>query len=372
MTGQPLLTFQSDSQQPWFGSVAVSDLDPDWVFSIRSDLEPDHLLRSIFRLTVIESGRPQGSSLPNVFGRYQILQDGFRFIPHFPFEPGVHYLASFNPRSLGGSELSEVHTLEFSLPKEPSAVPTEVTQVFPSGACLPENLLRFYVRFSASMQRGRCGQQIALIDADGRPVPDALYRAPVELWDRSMRRLTILLDPGRLKRGVGPNRELGPPLKAGQKYTLAIGSGMVDLSGRPLRESFYKTFRVTEPVRQPVAVEQWKILPPAANSREPLAIMFPNALDWALLWHTITVASEAGQPIDGGIAIDQDERRWRFTPTTRWAAGGYSVRVASSLEDVCGNSLLEAFDGPLRSAGDLTCKAPTRSIPFHLSCGYYS
>ena len=75
-----------------------------------------------------------------------------------------------------------------------------------------------------------------------------------------MRHLTILLDPGRLKRGVGPNRELGPPLKEGHEYTLAVGSGMVDLSGRPLRESFYKAFRVTEAVRERIAVEQWRIV----------------------------------------------------------------------------------------------------------------
>jgi hypothetical protein len=367
MTDQPLLTFQSDSQRPWFGSVAVSDLDPDLVFSIRSDLELDHLLRSIFRVTVIESGWPESDDLPNVFGRYQILENGVRFIPRFPFERGVRYRATFDPQPLARFRLSEVSTLEFSLPKESSALPTEVTQVFPSGACLPENLLRFYVRFSASMQRGRCEQQIALIGSDGRPIPDALYRSPVELWDRSMRHLTVLLDPGRLKRGVEPNRELGLPLKAGQEYTLAIGSGMTDFSGRPLRESFYKTFRVTEPVRRPVAVEEWKILPPAANSREPLAIMFPNALDWALLWHTITVASEAGQPIDGRIAIDQDERRWSFTPTSAWTAGSYRVRVASSLEDVCGNNLLGPFDGPLRSAHNLNLKVSNRSIAFHLA-----
>jgi hypothetical protein len=73
---------------------------------------------------------------------------------------------------------------------------------------------------------------------------------------------------------------------------------------------------------------------------------------WALLWRTITIASEGGQPMDGRIAIDQGERRWSFTPTSSWTARSYSVRIASSLEDVCGNSLLAAFDRPLRSAGD--------------------
>src|SRR5260221_11255757 len=93
--------------------------------------------------------------IPDIFGRYQVSEGGIRFIPHFPFEPGVRYLASFDPRLLGIPELSEVATLDFSLPRETSASPTEVKNVFPSSDALPENLLRFYVCFSNSMQHGR-------------------------------------------------------------------------------------------------------------------------------------------------------------------------------------------------------------------------
>jgi len=310
---------------------------------------------------------PGGEDLPDVFGRYQVLQDGIRFIPHFPFESGVRYRASFDPRPLGRPELSEVKTLDFSFSRETSAALSHVKHVFPSSDSLPENLLRFYVCFSSSMQRGRAEEQIRVLGPDGQPAPDVLYRPPVELWDKSMRHLTVLLDPGRLKRGVGPNRALGPPLKAGHEYTLAIGSGILDSFGRPLRESFYKPFRVTEAVRERIAVEQWRILPPATKSRQPLALMFPEPLDWALLGRTIKIASEGGQPIDGRITIDQGERRWSFTPTASWTAGSYHVLIASSLEDVCGNTLLEAFDRPLRSADDLVYELASRSIPFHLA-----
>jgi hypothetical protein len=68
-------------------------------------------------------------------------------------------------------------------------------------------------------------------------------------WDARRR---VRLDPGRLKRGVGPNRELGPPLKVGEAYTLAVGTEMTDSCGRPLRETVYKRFSVTEAVREPV------------------------------------------------------------------------------------------------------------------------
>lgn len=363
---QPTLKVDADSSELGCIGVTVGDLELDLMASLGRHTQVGGLLPSLLRVSVAQTGAPRGANPPDVLGRYQVLESALRFIPHFPFERGIVYRATFDPRSLGRSELSEVLTIEFSLPNAPDTLPTEVLHFFPSDNCLPENLLRFYVCFSNPMQRGRAESEIALLGSDGEPVPDALYRAPVELWDKSMRCLTVLLDPGRLKRGVGPNRELGPPLKAGEMYTLGIGAGMLDLSGRRLSEAVYKSFRVTEAVREHIAVEQWKILPPVTKSRQPLVLMFPRPLDWAVLAHTITIASAEKQSIDGRIVIDQRERRWSFTPTSPWSAGSYHVCVASRLEDVCGNSVVAAFDRPIRPGNDLRYEAVTRSIDFHL------
>jgi hypothetical protein len=297
----------------------------------------------MFRVKVIGAATPGigAEDLPDVLGHYEILEDGVRFIPQFPFEPGVRFRATFDPGALAH---------EFSIPAEIAAVNTQVTRVFPTSDELPENLLRFYACFSSPMQRGWAEENVALLDAEGRPVSDVLYRPPVELWDTNMTCLTILLDPGRLKRGVGPNRELGPPLKAGLRYTLAIGPGMLDSSGCPVRAGFNKSFLVTEPVREPVTPQQWKILSPAARSREPLQIIFPRPLDRALLWHSLRVTSEDGQPVLGCVAIDQRESRWSFSPESPWGPGSYRVRIDPGLEDVCGNNLLGPFDRSLRPA----------------------
>jgi hypothetical protein len=366
VSNRPLLLVDSDPRHPASKRVGVYKLDADIMASLRTRAETDRLLHSILRVSVSEPGPATGDDLPDVLGRYHVLEDGVRFTPHFPFERGLSYRASFDPRPLGRPELSEVLALEFSLPREQSARLPEVEHIFPSSDRLPENLLRFYICFSNAMQRGRVEAEISLLGPDGEPAPDVLYRAPVELWDKSMRRLTILLDPGRLKRGVGPNRALGPPLKAGQAYALAVGAGMTDLSGAHLPETVYKRFRVTDAVREPIAVEQWEIAPPMTNSSQPLSLMFPRPLDRALLSHTISVASTSGQSMEGRIAIDQDERRWSFTPTSPWAAGSYHIHVAPSLEDVCGNSVMAPFDRPLRSGSDLAYEAASPSIPFYL------
>jgi hypothetical protein len=366
VTNQPTLMINSDPCQPGSGCVGVSNLHPAVIASLGRRPGAGRLLQSIFRVRVIGANAPGGEDLPDVSGRHEVLENGIRFIPHFPFDSGIRFRAIFDPRPLGHPEFSEVLTLEFSLPRPMSAAGTQVKHIFPSSDSLPENLLRFYVRFSDPMQRGRAEEQITLLGPDEQPASDTLYRPPVELWDRSMRHLTILLDPGRLKRGVGPNRELGPPLKAGQKYTLAIAPGMIDFFGRSIGEGFYKSFHVTEAIRQPIAVEQWTILPPEKKGHQSLVLLFPKPLDWALLWHAISIASEGGQPIDGRIDIDQGEKRWSFTPTSPWTKGSYQVRIASSLEDVCGNNLLGAFDRPLRSASDRVDGTANRSISFHV------
>ncbi len=364
-TCQPTLRVNSDPPPHGSGSVSACCLGPDLVALLTSCTRPCDLLKSIFRVTVAQVPSPEGDSLPDVSGRYLVFEDEVEFIPTFPFEKDVKYRASFDPRPLGAPLTADSSTLEFLIPTQGNASAlTEVAHIFPSGDLLPENVLRFYVSFSNSMQRGRALEEISLLDSDGQPVADALYRPPVELWDRTMRHLTVLLDPGRLKRWVGPNAQLGPPLKMGQEYTLEIGSGMIDLFGRPLRESFRKHFVAGDAVRKHISVEYWKILPPVTGSRQALTLMFTSPLDWALLLQTITIESADGSVIDGRVVVDQCEKRWSFTPTSPWIAGVYHIRVGSSLEDVCGNSITGAFDRPLRKGPNLVTEMNGSSLIF--------
>jgi hypothetical protein len=363
---QPTLLVNSDPSPRGPGSVSVCYPGPDLVAFLARCTQPHDLLKSIFRVTVAQVPSLAVDRLPDVSGRYVLFEDEVQFIPHFPFEKGVKYCASFDPQPLGALN-AESLKIEFLIPsEEQEPALTEVTHIFPSCDLLPENFLRFYVGFSNSMQRGRALEQISLLDSDGQPLADALYRHPVELWDRSMRHLTVLLDPGRLKRWVGPNVALGPPLKVGQKYTLEIGSGMIDQHGRPLRKSFRKHFVASDPVRDRISVESWKILPPITNSRKALALVFPNSLDWALLLQTITIESRDGSVVDGHVLVDQCETRWSFTPASPWTAGVYQIRVGSSLEDACGNSIAGAFDRPLQKDPNLVGETDGSSLIFQL------
>jgi hypothetical protein len=154
-TCQPTLRANSDPFRKGPSSVSVCCLTPDMVAFLASCPQPTDLLKSVFRVTVAQTPS-EGDRLPDVSGRYLLLEDEVHFVPHFRFERDVKYYASFDPRPLGAPPPAELLKLEFLIASEQKTPAlTEVMRIFPSCDLLPENLLRFYVCFSDSMQRGR-------------------------------------------------------------------------------------------------------------------------------------------------------------------------------------------------------------------------
>jgi hypothetical protein len=62
---------------------------------------------------------------------------------------------------------------------------TVVSQVYPTAEVLPENLLKFYVHFSAPMSSGHIYDHIRLIgDSTGKEVELPFLEIDEELWTR--------------------------------------------------------------------------------------------------------------------------------------------------------------------------------------------
>ena len=165
-----------------------------------------------------------------------------------------------------------------------------------------------------------------------------------ELWDREYKRLTILFDPGRIKRDLVPNREVGPPVQAGKAYTLEISKDWKDAKGVPMREGFAKKFEVVQPDRTPLDPKTWKLVAPTAGTREAVVLDFPESVDAALVQRFIDVVDSSGGLLVGAVTLDNEESRWIFTPVANWKAGKYSLHVLSGLEDLAGNRVGRAFD----------------------------
>jgi len=215
----------------------------------------------------------------------------------------------------------------------------EVVAVYPSAPVLPKNLLKFYVHFSEPMSRGEAWRHIRLLDDRGTPVELPFLELDQELWDPRQTRLTILFDPGRIKRGVTPKEEIGEALEAGRSYTLVVDREWLDASGKPLARRFEKKFRVTDEDRTPFDPSNWKVSPPRSGTREALIVTLPEPADRALLERLLRI-----EGVTGETTVAAGETEWRFTPAAPWRAGEYRVTIDTRLEDLAGNKVGRAFD----------------------------
>lgn len=288
---------------------------------------------------------PAKNATPPVLGSHVIKDGLLRFEPRFPLEPGVRYRAVFDSSRLSGKANGRsVITAEFVVPKPPSVATTEVRHVYPTRNKLPENQLKFYLHFSAPMSQGDSYRRIHLLNAAGKEVLWAFLELEQELWDPAGTRFTLLLDPGRIKRGLKPREELGPALEEGKSYTLVIDREWLDAEGNPLRQSYRKVFRVGPPDDVPLDPKTWKLEPPAAGDRKPLVVVFPEPLDHALMDRLLHVTDDAGRRLPGTATITDEETRWRFTPERPWQSGRYHLVTQTILEDLAGNRVGEPFE----------------------------
>jgi hypothetical protein len=189
-------------------------------------------------------------------------------------------------------------------------------------------------------------------------LPDAFLPVPEELWDPSRTRLTLFLDPARIKRGLVSHEALGYPLRTGERVRMVV-DGMRDAAGAPVG-THVRELTVGPDLRHRVDPSTWEVSSPPAGTREPLVVQFDRPLDHALLQRAITA------PVPGTAAVGPAEMSWRFTPEERWAPGNGKLIVDTVLEDPAGNSLRRAFDRDLSDPRDDPLDASEVRLPFRV------
>ena len=283
-------------------------------------------------------GKP---TVPPVAGRFVVAGGAVCFVPRFPFAGGVSY--SLLIASAGDTERAKV--CEIARPSPDAVSTTEVVAIHPTAAELPVNLLRVYVHFSAPMSEGWAERAITVTRADTGETLEGVFLPPEpELWDAQRKRLTMLLDPGRIKRGLAPNLELGYPLVEGTTVSISIAPSFRDATGQPLRAGAQRNYAIGPALRSRIDSSAWQLTAPVAGSRKPLLVEFDRPLDQGLLQHCLSVRNEAGMTLDGAGAVGAGERGWSFTPDAPWQTGDYQLVIEPRLEDVAGNSPARVFD----------------------------
>ncbi len=286
-------------------------------------------------------------AVPPVAGRFEIADGSVRFVPRFPFADGVSY--SLLVDSGGGPEVWKI-IRETERPVSTA----EVLAIYPTPAELPVNLLRIYVHFSAPMSEGWAARAIRVCRADtGEPLEDVFLPPEPELWDPERRRLTMLLDPGRIKRGLVPNLEAGYPLVEGVPIKVLVDAEFRDAAGRPLHHGSERRYGIGAALRSRIDLDHWRIADPKAGSRTALVAEFGRPLDHGLLQHCLRVCDETGTAVPGDTEVGVEERSWRFTPSRPWSKGNYRLVVEPRLEDVAGNSPMRVFDRDITRLEDV-------------------
>jgi hypothetical protein len=294
-----------------------------------------------------------GGDAPPMLGVYAIENRCLVFRPRFPLTAGVQARAVFHPPH--GPAIEAV----FEAQKPDLTASTRVQHVYPSTDVLPDNQLKFYVFFSAPMRQGEAWQHIHLLNQNGKPVD--LPFLEQELWDRDYQRLTVLFDPGRIKRGLLPLEEVGPAIEEGKQYTLVVDKDWRDARGAPLQREFGKPFRAGPADRTPPDPAQWSLSAPRAETSDALVVHFPKPMDYALLLRLLEIPGVAGT-----MSVDDKETEWRFIPSHPWKSGEYRLVVDTALEDLAGNRIGQAFDVDIFENVSEHLTSKTISIPFRI------
>jgi hypothetical protein len=326
-------------------TVEVVGIAPATLTAITEAKLTDSEWPKVARLVVDSGTEAEVKAKPPVAGVWSVAGNALRFEPQFPLAPGLKYRVLCDFREIPRAKVKgDTFALTLQIPKPAPGPRVSVVGVFPSANRLPENTLRFYIQFSGPVARGDVYKRVKLVRDDGVQVAFPFLEIDEELWAADGTRLTLLFDPGRVKRGLKPREEDGPILEEGRSYTFTIDSDWRDLDDRPLVAGHTKKFSVFAPDDQPIWPEDWRMTPPRPNSDTPLMVRLAKPLDHALLGRMLWVVDSKGIRVEGTVSVGGGERVVSFTPKTPWANGDYKLVIDARLEDVCGNRVGEPFE----------------------------
>ncbi|WP_171181262.1 hypothetical protein [Ruegeria sp. HKCCD8929] len=277
-------------------------------------------------------------------------EDGLRISPYFALRAGTTYVASID-----WPEAAPFH-IEFTIERA-AAAPPSLSAFSPSQSVIPANTLRFYLTFSEPMARGQVRDRIGLVGEDGQTVPNPFLNLETELWDNDQKRLTLILDPGRIKQGVGPNTLAGAPLVDGKRYRLVVSGEMQSAKGAPLGSELSVALRVGPAERRAINPDAWDVMVPAAGTSAPFSLAFDRIMDGGAVQRLLRLEGPDGDTIDGKLHTDGGG--WSLTPHSPWQEGIYHLTVDPELEDVAGNTIRAPFDA---KPGTIGSKTPPVSI----------
>jgi hypothetical protein len=208
-------------------------------------------------------------------------------------------------------------------------------RISPQAKVLPANTLRFYLHFPRPAEAHFDRDRLWLLNDEEQAVREPFLILSQELWSGDGRRLTVLMEPGRIKRGLGTDPSHEPALVVGRTHSLVVTA---------LGQTARHTFRVSDPVLEALDEIHWRLLSPTVGSLDSAIVHFDRVMDAALCEDEIAVLSSSGELVETRLSLAADGTAARLIPSHPWRAGEHRLVASERLEDVCGNRLGEALD----------------------------
>jgi len=208
------------------------------------------------------------------------------------------------------------------------ASPERVVSVSPSGATVPENLLRLSIKFDVPPE-GQVLRRLALFGQGDKQIAEPFLEQ--ELWSPDGKTLTVLLHPGRVKTGLIAREERGSILTEGEEVRLTLDGHTIQhwaVNGRDERGP---------------KPSLWILSALQAGRRESLVVYLDAPID-AMDVDYLAIVDSSGRRVKGRAALTDGETTWTFVPSDRWRAGPYKLLVQGTLEDPSGNRLNSQFE----------------------------
>lgn len=331
----------SEESAPYYGTIKLTD------YTAEAEEKP-----------FLVFPRPPQKGDPPMLGTFESNDSAVYFRPRFPFIQGRTYW--IKPATIGSDSL-----IPLNIPQKIKLEAPQLVGIYPSGDSWPANQLKFYLHFDQPMEVGKALEYIEIVDEDGEKVKAPFLDMGQELWDANQEQLTIWFDPGRIKTGLIPNRQYGPPLEEGKRYQLRVKRGFRSITGLEMERDRIKPFQTSSSDRVQPDPATWELAIPSADTQDPLVVRFSEPLDYALLKTSIWIEDRQGNKLAGTATIGGNEASYSWMPLSAWATGTYQLHIATDLEDLAGNNLERMFDAAL-SKDAASSKSVVTDIQFVL------
>ncbi len=296
--------------------------------SIKRDFDESANLR-VFKGQITET---ELSSATMLLGKVVKEETSIRFIPLVPFGWNQEYTVVYN-------NIMDHFVIDLPDSYEHLSIET----VYPSGRWVPTNILKWYIKFSSPINETNVYHHIEFIHSLGDTISKVILPLENALISDDGKLLTLWVEPGRQKRDLIPNKQLGPVFEKDKRYGLIIPKDLKDNNGVPMQEDFAHIFQTTPPDRQKPDTNSWKVLPPE-NDTDDLVILFHESMDYGSTMNGLTVINAEKKVITGDWQLIDNESISLFTPKKPWSKGNYKVLLDVTIEDLAGNNLNRLFD----------------------------